>query len=296
MASSSSISNTSAYAEASAKARQQIQNLINYIYHDRADMVIENIKVFPSSPCKTYMLTTMSGTCFLLKTSPPDALRLLRSEVESPAVAAPILDLINRCSELTPKLVASPASHPGHPLSSDFLLRGFMPGVPLSSVAHSLTTFDREQIDRSIGAVIRAVTSSRSDTFGLPAVVAAGNGFPTWRQAFQALFADALQDAEDFRLTLPYDSIRHFVDAHMGSMDGIVEARLVPLRAGTSENVLMDEHCKAVVGMVGWSDTVWGDPHLGAVFDNPSSGFWSGFGNIQALGANPEGAEIRKEM
>jgi hypothetical protein len=283
-------------AQASSKATQQIQQLISYVYHNSPTMSVLQTTSLHASPHKVYHVKTSDDSHFTLKTLPPRNGRLLRHEQESPAVQAQTLDLVNRSSGFTPRLIASSISHPNHPLSSDFLLTGFICGKELSNMGSDLTTFDREQIDRSVGAAMRAVTTSRSHAFGLPTQVLTGKGHATWTAAMKHLLELALRDAEDARLTIPYDSIRYYCNIHMSSMEYIVEARLTALRAGVPETVIVDESRKSVVGVVGWSEMIWGDPMLGAAFVSASHGFWSGFGGPQATGSPAEGAEVRKEM
>jgi hypothetical protein len=108
----------------------------------------------------------------------------------------------------------------------------------------------------------------------------------SWREAFTALMEGALRDAEDLRLTLPYASIRPWVYAHAGCLDAVVEPRMCPMRAGTEQTVIVDEHeGKNVVCVVGWGSVVWGDPALGEAFADgvASEGFWYGFGGRDYL-------------
>jgi hypothetical protein len=285
---------------ASPKAQEQIQSLINHVYqqpnNSSSNMKIIQLNLSPPSPHKSYIITTEDQSRFLLKTKAPESATVLRWENELSALEAPVLEVINKCSNLSPKLIASSLSHPNHPMSGAFLLRAHIGGDCLARVAHRFTTFDREQIDRSIGSVIRSITTSRAVSFGLPTPVSLGKGFGTWKEAFQNLLSDALQDAEDSRLTLPYESIRYYVNYHMRMLEAVTEPRLVPLRAGMPETVFVDLSTKAIVGIVGWSDMIWGDPILAAVLEDPSKAFWSGFGSPSGLGASMDGVEIRKEM
>ena len=192
--------------------------------------------------------------------------------------------------------ILSASNTNSNPLSGPYLLRSYIPGVPLSSIAHRLTTYDREQLEKTIGSYLRAAVNNTASQFGTIQRIANGSGYGTWREAFHALFEAVLRDAEDAVMTLPYSSIRYWVGAHMHHLDAVREPRLVPLRAGTPETVLVDESRKMVAGIVSWGDVVWGDPSLGEVFVSASNSFWTGFGGKQSLRINDGGDESRGHM
>jgi hypothetical protein len=260
-------------------------------------MEVARLDQLPASPHKGYIITTADSKYYVLKTSPSRSTRLLRYETASPAGEAHILELLSRLIVVVPAPTALSSSNASsNAVSGPYLLRSYVTGVSLSSISHSLTPVDRANYDSSIGAYFRHVITIRKDAFGTSERVLRGNGYPTWREAFHTLFEAVLRDAEDLVLTLPYESIRYYVGAHLHILDAIREPRLVPLRAGTPETVLVDQLRKAVVGVVSWGDVLWGDPALGEVFGSGSEAFWSGFGGRKILDHGDGGDDRRRMM
>ncbi|KAF2671789.1 hypothetical protein BT63DRAFT_180056 [Microthyrium microscopicum] len=269
---------------ASSKIQSQIQSFLHYVYQ-HTGIEVTRVDVLPASPHKGYIITSADGNYFVLKTSPSSNTRLLRCEASSPAGEASILQRLSGPMLLNfpvPRLLSASNSS-SSPLSGPYLLRSYVAGIPLSSISHRLTTYDREQIDKTVGAHLRHAVNNTSSQFGTIARIDKGDGYGSWREAFHALFEAVLRDAEDAVLTLPYQSIRHYVGLHMHHLDAVTEPRLVPLRAGTPETVLLDENRKCVVGILSWGDVLWGDPSLGEVFTGATSSFWLGFGGQQIL-------------
>jgi hypothetical protein len=279
----------------------QIQAFLNHVYPTAAYRVT-NVHPLAPSPRKGYIVTTNDGQYFVLKTSPSSSTRLLRYESSSPADESHALDRLSG-----PELSGSPLSIPAprllstsydsnNPLSGPYLLRTYISGTPLASISHRFTTYERGEIDKQIGSYIRGATDATASQFGTLNRVARGSGHDTWQKAFHYLLEAALRDAEDATLTLPYQSIRYWVPLHMHYLDAITEPRLVPLRAGSPETVLMDESRRMVVGIISWGDSLWGDPALGQVFADPSADFWRGFGRQDFLKVEDGGHERRGQM
>jgi hypothetical protein len=277
----------------SSKTRHAIQKLIYNIHYTNPDVEITRIDTLPNSPHKAYILTTAKGW-FMLKTLPPSGTRVMRHERKCPASEAKILQIVGRVDVPVPMLVSESSKHDNH-LNSSYLLRSYIPGEPLSAVAHRFTSYDMNQIDQSIGRYMRNVTMNTQSQFGLFWKVLAGEGYSDWRTAFQYLLEAALRDAEDAVLTIPYESIRYWVCIHLPKLDVVRVANMVPLRTGCPETVIVNES-KTIVGMVGWAEVVWGDPALGEVFGNASEAFWHGFGGKQILLYGDGYDEIRHNM
>jgi hypothetical protein len=158
------------------------------------------------------------------------------------------------------------------------LLRSYIPGKTLASLSPYLSAGERSDIDRSLGAYFHSLTDIKLRSFGFTSKVYANTGSETWSQAFRALLESALRDAEDVLVSLPYDQIRYWVTAHKAALDEIKEPRMVPLNAGDPSEIILDERRKYVVGLLGFSNVVWGDPLLANAFDNASDAFWEGYG------------------
>lgn len=124
-----------------------------------------------------------------------------------------------------------------------------------------------------------SLSTITAPSFGLTHCVFAGTGSSNWREAFLSLLESALRDAEDVLVSIPYDSIRHYVGAHGALLDDIRRPQLVAMDVGNPRNVLVDERSRQVVGLLGLGNVVWGDPVMAGVFAGASDAFWEGFGS-----------------
>jgi hypothetical protein len=258
-----------------------MQKLLRTIYYNRAELEVLRADSLPPSPHKAYVLSTTIGY-FLLKTTIPSGTRPMRLETKCPSKEGEILNILQQASIPVPSVIGSDTGTSNH-VSSPFLLRSYVPGPCLAALAHRLTLYDADQIERRLGFYMRAATNFTMAQFGPSNKVLAGQGYTTWRHAFHVLLESALRDAEDAVLTLPYESIRYWVGVHMSKLEIVQIANLVPLRAGGHDTVIIDESGKSIVSIVGWAEVVWGDPALGEAFAAPSEGFWVGFGGREAL-------------
>lgn len=177
----------------------------------------------------------------------------------------------------------------GGPLGSPFLLMSHIPGRRLSELSASITTSQKQNIDRTLGTYVRHLTMLSATQYGLTHRVFAKKGHSTWREAFLALLEAVMRDGEDMLVTVPYDSIRYYVGQHVDALDEVTEPRLVALNVCEPQNVLLDEQTKQVTGLVGFSNVVWGDPLMSGGIANGSDAFFEGYqecpartGNIKA--------------
>jgi len=275
---------------------QSIQKLLRQIYQNPAIQVLR-VDPLPASPHKGYIIWASDAQSYVLKTSPSSSTRLLRHESASPAGEAYILSQLSQLQATVPvPVLISTAGDSNNAVSGPYLLRTYIRGVPLSSVANQYTAYERAQLDRSLGRYMRLATAVQANTFGTHRRIFSGEGYADWRTAFHSLLEAALRDAEDAVLTLPYDSIRHYVGQHMDALEAVGSPCLVPLRSGTPDTVLVDPAQKKILGIVGWGDAVWGDPALSEVFHSASDDFWTGFGGRQALEIGDGQDETRKMM
>jgi hypothetical protein len=176
-------------------------------------------------------------------------------------------------------------------IRSPYLLRSYIPGTTLADLLPYLSTSERADIDRSVGAYFHSLTQIKLQSFGSTSKVYASQGSETWSQAFRTLLESALRDAEDVLVSIPYDTIRNYAAAHKDALDEILEPSLVPLDAGKPSKILLDERRKYVVGLLGFSNVVWGDPLLAGVFASASEAFWEGFGGTPE---DTDGYRIRR--
>ena len=227
---------------------------------------------------RIYLLRSLAGFAYILKCAPSRDARILRHEQKSLQTEGRVLDLIRAsCQIPIPQNIANDSST-RNAVRSPYILQTYIPGRLLSSMEQHLSASERENIDRTLGACIRSISAIRNNTFGSAHRVYAGSGHSTWREAFLSLLESVLRDCEDLLVSLPYDSIRYYTSAQAPALDAIQEAQLVPLDAGTAQNVLLDEQTRQISGLLGFSHVVWGDPLLAWCFRDASTAFWEGYG------------------
>jgi hypothetical protein len=253
------------------------QKLLRQLYRDPS-ISLQQVERLRAHLHRLFILRTIDNTTFLLKCSPARETRLLRHEYRSLETEGRILELVASKTHVPVPRRLHFDSSSNNNIRSTYLLRSFIPGTTLASQQLYLSTVERADVDRSVGAYVHSLTQIKLRSFGATSKVYASQGSESWSQAFRALLESALRDAEDVLVSLPYDSIRYYAAAHRSALDEIVEANMVPLDAGKSSKVLLDERTKHVVGLLGFSNVVWGDPLLAGVFEAATEAFWEGYG------------------
>lgn len=237
-----------------------IQKLVRHVFHS-SRVIVQQVERLQGHLQQVYLVRMADGGALMLKCPPPFNTRLLRHEQRGLETEAKIVELLAANTQLM-------LSH--------------IPGTPLAEVAPYLSASERSIVDRTLGAYVRSITSLAAPSFGITHRVFSGTGSTTWREAFLSLLESALRDAEDMLVSVPYDSIRYHAARHGYLLEEISEARLVPLDMGGLENVLLDDRTKQVCGLLGFSNVIWGDPMMAAVFTNASEAFYEGYGECPA--------------
>jgi hypothetical protein len=253
------------------------QKLLRQLYRDPS-LSLQQVERLRAHLHRLFIIRTVDSTTFLLKCAPSRETRLLRHEYKSLETEGRTLDLIASKSHVpVPRRLNYEASS-NNSIRSPYLLRSYIPGKTLASLSPYLSAAERSDVDRSLGAYFHSLTGIRLRSFGFTSKVYAGAGSETWSQAFRAILESALRDAEDVLVSLPYDQIRYWAAANKAALDEIVEPRMVPLEAADPSKIILDERRKYVVGLLGFSNVVWGDPLLAGAFDSASEAFWEGYG------------------
>lgn len=253
------------------------QKLLRQLYRD-PNLSLQQVERLRAHLHRLFIVRSVDNTTFLVKGSPSRDVRLLRHEYKSLETEGRILDLVATKTHVpVPRRLNFEASN-GNAIRSPYLLRSYIPGKTLASMSMYLSTAERGDVDRSLGAYFHSLTQIKLRHFGFTNKVYAGQGSETWSQGFRTLLESVLRDAEDVLINLPYDQIRYWVAAHKNVLDEIVEAQMVPLTAGDPNKIILDERRKHVVGLLGFSNVVWGDPLLSGVFESASDAFWEGYG------------------
>jgi aminoglycoside phosphotransferase (APT) family kinase protein len=217
------------------------------------------------------------GTSLVLKCPLNHNIRVLRHERTCLDTERKTLEIIHRYTQLPVPDIIQYDAQCGL-FGSSFLIMSYVPGRTLSEIASWLTATERKSIDRALGAYVRTLTTLSSTQFGTIRCVSAKKGSTSWRKAFLGFLEAALRDAEDILVTIPYDSIRYYIERLSYALDEVTEPRLVALDACNPDNVLIDEHTKQITGLIGFSNVIWGDALMCGGLAGGSSAFYEGFG------------------
>lgn len=226
------------------------------------------------------------GSALVLKCKPSCSTRCLRHEQRNLETEATILQTIADNVRVNIPRVLKYDSQ-GTVLGSPYILRSYLYGTTLADLFPMLSQKQRNHVDRSLGAYLRAIAQIRASSFGPTQLALSGRGYRSWRQAFAAMIESILRDAEDTLVSIPYESIRYQLARHGHLLDQVAEARLVALDAGLPWNVIVDERTQQVTGLLGFENVVWGDPLMAAIFSDASDAFCEGYGQCVAR-AGPE--------
>lgn len=150
-----------------------------------------------------------------------------------------------------------------------------------------ISAHERGTIDRTLGSYMRTITMLSAQQFGMTHNVFANKGSRTWHEAFRALLESALRDCEDMLVTLPYDSIRYYVEQHIHTLDEVRTPCMVATDMCDTHNVLVHEQTKQVTGLVGFSNVIWGDPLMIEAISNGSDAFFEGYGERPPRAGSP---------
>ncbi|KAI9757657.1 MAG: hypothetical protein M4579_003382 [Chaenotheca gracillima] len=222
----------------------------------------------------TYFLFLSDSSQYILKLPPATTTRLLRHEQRG--LEAELL--------LHQQLAASTDVPVSHVLSHDltyrtlgipFILLNFLPGRRLSDHQHYLSEPDRQSINSQLGIFIAAINQVTTTRFGQLPAVASGSGCWQWRDGFVELMENALRDAEDMVIALPYQGLRRSLDVWGEVLEEVRESKLVLLEVG---EIIINETSSRIEGLVGCGRAIWGDPLMAGVLDHADEAFLTGYG------------------
>lgn len=276
VSSTSSSSSTSSRACTASPDFASIQKLIRTVFRS-SKISIQQAERLQSRLHQVYLTKLADDALLVLKCPPAANIRLLRHEKHTLETEAKTLETLHEYTQLPVPKIIKYDSHGGQ-FGSPFLVMSHVPGRRLSELSSHLTATERSTIDRTLGAYVRSLTSLTATQFGMTHRVFAQKGCKSWREAFLALLEATLRDAEDILVTIPYDSVRHYVGKHSHVLDEVTEPRLVALNVCNPDNVLIDEHTKRITGLVGFSNVIWGDALMSGGLANGSEAFFEGLG------------------
>lgn len=255
-----------------------IQKALQGVFRS-SKITVQQTERLPGRLHQVYRAKLADGTSLVLKFLPHVSCRALRHEKHSLGTELKTLQYIHEYgqAQLPVPEVYQYQRH-GDVLRSPFLLMSYIEGVKLSEVLYHISAGERDTIDRTLGSYMRKMIMLNAQQFGLAHKVFAGKGSHSWRQAFRALLESALRDCEDMLITLPYDSIRCYVEHHIHTLDEVQFPCLVAMNMCEPESVLVHPQTKQVTGLVGFSNVIWGDPLMNDCIANGSNAFFEGYG------------------
>ncbi|KAF2868977.1 hypothetical protein BDV95DRAFT_630173 [Massariosphaeria phaeospora] len=283
VSSSSSSSTGSNHTATGSPDFSSIQGVIRSVFRS-SRITVQQVERLYGRLHQVYLARLTDGSALVLKCSPTYNTRLLRHEKNGIETERTTLETLREYTQIPVSQVIKYDSQ-GGVLRSPFLLTSYIPGRRLSELSAHLSASERKNIDRTLGTYMRSLTALSATQFGMTHRVFAKKGSSSWRDAFLSLLESVLRDAEDMVVTVPYDSIRYYVQQHSQLLDEVTEPRLVALHACDPHNVLIDEQTKQVTGLVGFSNVIWGDPLMGGGVADGSDAFFEGYGECPSRSA-----------
>lgn len=171
-------------------------------------------------------VTLADGAEVVLKVAPPPDLPALRYEQDLLRAEADFYARAGAAGVPVPRVLH--ADFARRLVASDWLLVTKLPGGSLESVRRRLTRDERAGVRRELGRATARIGTIRADAFGY-AAPATGTRAARWRDAFAAMLAILLDDAERYRVALPRPrrEIEALVEAHAPALGAVGEPRLV---------------------------------------------------------------------
>jgi aminoglycoside phosphotransferase (APT) family kinase protein len=275
-ASSSSCTSASSRTSSTSLDFLSIQRVIRAVFRS-SKISVQQAERLQGWLHQVYLTKLADGNFLILKCAPSHNVRLLRHEKHSLETERKTLETLHEYTQLPVPQILKHDSQ-GGTLGSPYLMMSYLPGRRLSELLPTLTTTDRRNIDRTLGACVGALTALSATQFGMTHRVFAKKGCETWKEAFLALLEAVLRDGEDMLVTIPYDSIRYYIGKSSHFLDEATQPRLVALNVCDPQNVLVHEQTKQVTGLIGFSNVIWGDPLMSGGIANGSDAFFQGLG------------------
>jgi hypothetical protein len=261
-----------------------IQKVISKTFRS-SRIAVQQVERIQGRFYQVYLARLADGSALVLKYPPNQSTRTLRHEKYGLETERRTLDVLRQYTELPVPQVLKYDSH-GASFGSPFLLTSYIQGRRLCELTPHLSTEERNAIERTLGLYVRTLATLSSAQFGMIHCVSAKKGYNSWQKAFIALLELALRDCEEMLVTVPYDSIRFHIGRHGHCLDEVTEPRLVALDACDPQNVLVYEQTKQIIGLVGFSNVIWGDALMSGGITDGTDAFFEGFGErpLQSAG------------
>jgi hypothetical protein len=265
----------SAFSSLQTYEINRLQSIIQLLFP--STVRVQDVQTLDGHIHPLHQLKLSNGLQLILKSSSRPTTSLLRRERRALETEARVLALLGQSENpCIPQLFHFDPL--GGSLGSAFLLRQYARGSTVLEMESLLTPENRQAIDRRLGFLAKMIGKHVALSFGPLEKVANGTGCHSWRQAFIAIFEEALRDSEDMFVHLPYAEIRQQITRLSPALEEITTPQLVIVNLGRPSEVLIDPELKQLSGVVDLGSAFWGDVLLAEIFDNPSSAVLEGYG------------------
>ena len=153
-------------------------------------------------------------------------------------------------------------------IASNYFFMTALQGVPLSSVKRSLRKEELSLIRRQQAEYLHQLHDIQNQYYGY-VTNEAFKRYPTWEEAFLAMFQQLMQDAHQRNIHLPYDKINEVLKKNTDLLSQVKTASLVMFDCHDG-NLLVKDHGNGyeIEGILDFERAFWGDPiaELSAAF------------------------------
>ncbi|MEV6971197.1 aminoglycoside phosphotransferase family protein [Hamadaea sp. NPDC051192] len=166
-------------------------------------------------------VTLADGRQVVLKVAPDPTLRQLRYEVDLMRTEIEFYEKAATAGVPLPRLWhADP--------DVGFMIMERLGGNLFSKAKEEMSVEEIRQVRRHIGELCARLNRVRGELFGYPRRDGRTRS-ASWREAFLAIIADILADAEEFErdLTRPVSEVRALIERHAAVLDAVTEPALV---------------------------------------------------------------------
>lgn len=218
-----------------------------------------------------YQIKLDNGLHMVLKVAPADHVSVLRYEKNIMQAEVEVLRLLRAQTEVpVPEVFAYDTSR--QLLDHDYYLMSFVPGVSMHRLRSQLAAEDQQALDYRTGEYLRQINAIAGDAFGYFAQPETRSS--SWRQAFDRMLRDVLQDGRDAAvlLPIPYDELYARLQLFYPALDEVVAPCLVYWDLWDG-NIFVDPARKQITGIIDCERARWADPlmevNFGAFGINP---------------------------
>lgn len=204
-----------------------------------------------------YRIILNDGRPIVLKVAPPPDVTVLRYERGIMATEVAVLRRVAALNSVpVPRVYYYDRSHTL--IDSDYYLMEFIPGEAYHQRRDQLSEEMRDATDTAIGAHLAQINAIGGDFFGYMALPI--QRFPTWRQAFLAMFDDLLADGQARHVALPldYGTLRARVERVAPVLDEVRTPQLVHWDLWDG-NIFVNGSGH-ITGIIDFERALWGDP------------------------------------